>query len=143
MSSPIVSIPSWRATHSEASLKGREGADPTVAGRSSAPGPSTADALALLSHFELAERLVQVWIRNQRNLDRLKELGASIKRADRRLASSRPGRRIVEAHRERLLAERSAVLSQLRADERVASALVDETDARRQTLGERPQAFTA
>lgn len=84
-----------------------------------------------LSHFELAERLVQVWIRNRRNLNRLEELEARIEAVDRRLAASKPGRRIVEAHRERLLAERWEVLRRLRADGRLTGVLVDEFETRR------------
>ena len=133
MASPIVFNPNWRAAHPETSSEECGGADPTLARR----------ALALLSHFELAERLVQVWIHNQRNLNRLKELGAMIGEADRRLDSSKPGRRLVEARRERLLAERSATLLQLRVNERLASALVDEIEARRRAAGERPHAVTA
>lgn len=84
-----------------------------------------------LSHFELAERLVQVWIRNRRNLNRLEELEARIEAVDRRLAASKPGRRIVEAHRDRLLAERWEVLRRLRADGRLTGVLVDEFETRR------------
>lgn len=84
-----------------------------------------------LSHFELAERLVQVWIRNRRNLNRLEELEARIEAVDRRLAASKPGRRIVEAHRDRLLAERWEVLRRLRADGRLTGVLVDELETRR------------
>src|SRR5690606_35292412 len=95
----------------------------------SASSPLAARALADLTHFELAERLVQVWIRNQRNLRRLEELEARIEGANRRLASSERGRALVEAHRERPRTERLAILLRLRADDRLASALLDEFEA--------------
>lgn len=102
-----------------------------VARLGSAVGAAEVSASPSLSHFELAERLVQVWIRNRRNLNRLEELEARIEAADRRLASARPGRRIVEAHRERLLAERWEVLRRLRADGRLTGFLIDEFETRR------------
>lgn len=140
---PPLPIPilNWReARRGVSSLEG-DGSDPS---------PPNADAIATtpvsaagLTHFELAERLVQVWIRNQRNLNRLEELGARIEKAERRWASTNRGRALVEAHRLRLEAKRRAVLLRLRGDDRLASALLEEIEARRRVPGESPRAFSA
>jgi len=143
MSSPTISIPSWRGAQSGVSPGEREGSRPSNAGVISASSPLAARALADLTHFELAERLVQVWIRNQRNLRRLEELEARIEGANRRLASSERGRALVEAHRERPRTERLAILLQLRADDRLASDLLDEFESRRRTSSESSRAFSA
>lgn len=143
MSSPTVSISSWRGAQSGVSPGERDGFDPSNAGVISASSPPAARALADLTHFELAERLVQVWIRNQRNLRRLEELEARIEGANRHLASSDRGRPLVESYRERPRAERLALLLQLRADDRLASVLLDEFEARRRASDKTPRAFTA
>ena len=143
MSSPTVSIPSWRGAQSGVSPGERGGSRPSNAGVISASSPLAARALTDLTHFELAERLVQVWIRNQRNLNRLEELEARIERAKHRPASSDPGGPLMEGREERPRAERLAILLQLRADDRLASALLDEFEARRRASDQRPRAFTA
>lgn len=145
MSSIVHQVLSRRAARFGVSVE-RNGGDESKTGEG-APAFWVEAAIDLvpssLSHFELAERLVQVWLRNRRNLNRLEELEVRIGVADRRLASSRPGRRVVEAHRERLLAQRWEILGRLRADARLAEALVNEFEARGGPRGDVALAPTA
>lgn len=115
----------------------------TGAGAALTSRPSAASALASLTHFELAERLVQIWIRNQRNLNRLEELEARIEQTERHGASAvAEGSRGGES-RPNPGFERLAILLRLRSDDRLASALLDEFEARRRANDARPRAFTA
>ena len=83
-----------------------------------------------LSTFELADRLVQAWSRNERRLGELDGLDSGIAAARRRLATTDAGRGLVETHLARLLSRRAACVSAARADASLAEELSREWDAR-------------
>ena len=87
-------------------------------------------ALGTLSSFELAERLVQVWIRSDRHLRALDGLNTRLTRARRYLESAPSRRALAEGYIERLRAKRAACLAMLRSERRWALALMEESDAR-------------
>jgi hypothetical protein len=95
-----------------------------------APAGRGAGVPGALSPFDLAERLVQAWSRNERRLDDLDGLDAGIAEARRRLATTTAGRTLVEAHLARLLARRAATAASARDDAALAEELSREWDAR-------------
>lgn len=90
------------------------------------------DNLSALSHFELADQLVQIWIRNDRHLSKLDELKDQIEAARRYLSSAKSHRILGEAYLGRLQEKRSQCLLHVCSDRRLAVALVRESEARRQ-----------
>jgi len=91
---------------------------------------ATDGLLGALSSFELAERLVQVWIRSDRHLRTLEGLNTRLTRARRYLDSAASRRALGEAYVERLRAKRAACLAMLGAERREALALMKESEAR-------------
>lgn len=89
-----------------------------------------AGAAGALTSFELAERLVQVWIRSDQHLRTLNDLNAKLAVARRYLASTGPNRALGGAYLERLRDKRARCLAHLRAERRTALALMKESDAR-------------
>lgn len=87
-------------------------------------------AVRALSPYELADRLVQAWGRNERRLGELEALDSGVAADRRRLATTSSGRDLVEAHLARLLARREACVAAARADARLAEELSREWDAR-------------
>lgn len=86
--------------------------------------------LGALSSFELAERLVQVWIRSDQHLRTLGGLNEQLTRARRYLDSAPPRRALGAAYVERLREKRAACLAMLKSERRTALALMGESDAR-------------
>ena len=95
-----------------------------------ATSPGRGGATRELSTFELADRLVQAWSRNERRLGELDGLDSGIAAARRRLATTDAGRGLVETHLARLLSRRAACVSAARADASLAEELSREWDAR-------------
>ena len=91
---------------------------------------ATDGVLGALSSFELAERLVQVWIRSDQHLRTLGSLNDRLTRARRYLASAAPRRELGAAYVERLREKRASCLELLRSERRTALALMKESDAR-------------
>ena len=91
---------------------------------------ATDGVLGALSSFELAERLVQVWIRSDQHLQTLNDLNVRLTRARRHLASAPARPALGGAYVERLRAKRAACLAMLRSERRTALALMQESDAR-------------
>jgi hypothetical protein len=89
-----------------------------------------AGAAGARSSFELAEQLVQVWIRSDRHLRTLNDLNNKLAVARRYLASTSPNRALGGAYLERLRDKRARCLAHLRAERRTALALMKESDAR-------------
>lgn len=104
-------------------------ADSTARARCGSCVRATGAARAL-SSFELAERLVQVWIRSDQHLRTLNELNAKLAVARRYLASTSPNRALGGAYLERLRAKRAYCLVLLRSERRAALSLMQESDAR-------------
>lgn len=89
-----------------------------------------AGGLGVLSSFELAERLVQVWIRSDQHLRTLDALNDRLTRVRRYLTSTHPHRTLGAAYLERLRDKRARCLALLRSERRTAIALMTESDAR-------------
>ena len=85
-----------------------------------ATSPGRGGATRELSTFELADRLVQAWSRNERRLGELDGLDSGIA----------AGRGLAEAHLARLLSRRAACVAAARADASLAEELSREWDAR-------------
>ena len=99
--------------------------------RKSVEPAATVNAYRHLTTFELADRLVEAWSRNQRRLESLDAIDAGIASARRHLAS--PGGRQVGVARTRLAllsARRQACAAEAEADRRLAEALVREWESR-------------
>lgn len=92
--------------------------------------PAATDSPGTLSSFELAERLVQAWIRSDQHLRTLDGLNARLTRTRRYLDSAPPRRALAEAYVERLRQKRAACLAMLEAERRTALGLMRESDAR-------------
>lgn len=95
-----------------------------------ATSPGRGGEIRELTTFDLADRLVQAWSRNERRLGELDVLDSSIASARRRLATTAAGRGLVEAHLARLLSRRAACAAEARADASLAQELSREWDAR-------------
>ncbi|APW62376.1 hypothetical protein [Paludisphaera borealis] len=89
-----------------------------------------AGVMGTLSSFELAERLVQVWIRSDQHLRTLDDLNDKLAVARRYLASATPHRALAGAYLERLRDKRTRCLAHLRSERRTALALMKESDER-------------
>jgi hypothetical protein len=89
-----------------------------------------AGVVGALSSFELAERLVQVWIRSDQHLRTLNDLNDKLAVARRYLASANSHRALGGAYLERLRDKRARCLAHLRSERRTALALMKESDAR-------------
>lgn len=79
-----------------------------------------------LSNFELADRLVHAWCRNERRLGTLDVLAQDIASLRRRLDVPGGLRAIADARLQQLIAKREDCLIEAQADERLAAALVQE-----------------
>ena len=106
------------------------------AGRGNAAFPlvgasTTLEMVRGLSHFELADRLVQVWTRNEGRIEALDAIRERIALTRRHLASSQGRVELGEAYLRRLLDKQEACLAAIRADRRLATAVVRELEARR------------
>jgi hypothetical protein len=82
------------------------------------------------SSFELAERLVQVWIRSDGHLRTLRDLNEKLTAARRYLASANANRALGGAYLERLRDKRARCLALLNAERRTALSLMAESEAR-------------
>jgi len=82
------------------------------------------------SSFELAERLVQVWIRSDGQLRTLRDLNEKLAATRRYLASANANRALGGAYLERLRDKRARCLAHLHTERRTAMALMAESEAR-------------
>ena len=91
-----------------------------------------AGGLGVLSSFELAERLVQVWIRSDQHLRTLDALNDRLTRVRRYLDFDSPPHRTLGARRTWSGCDdkRARCLALLRSERRTAIALMTESDAR-------------
>jgi hypothetical protein len=92
-------------------------------------GPAACE-LDALSSFELAERLVQVWIRSDQQLKTLNDLNEKLTAVRGYLASANPNAALGGAYLERLRDRRARCLARLHCERRSALALMGECDAR-------------
>jgi len=83
-----------------------------------------------LSNFELADRLVHAWCRNERRLGRLDVLAEDIASVRRRLTTPGGTRGLAQARLQQLIGKREELLAEAQADERLAAALVQEWRSR-------------
>ena len=97
------------------------------------PGAEPTTVLKMVqgwTRLELADRLVQIWVRGEERLGELDALGARIRETRRRLAATKDSRGLAEAYLGRLLARRDACRAEARADRRAAAALRQELAGR-------------
>lgn len=83
-----------------------------------------------LTNFELADRLVHVWCRNERRLGKLDVMAEGIASLRRRLTIPGASRGLSQTKLQQLIATREECLAEAQADERLAAALVQEWQAR-------------
>lgn len=91
---------------------------------------SLLDRVRGLSSFELADRLVHAWCRNERRLGRLDVLAEDIASLRRRLGVPGGSRGLADARLQQLITRREECLAEAHADERLAAALVQEWQSR-------------
>ncbi|WP_165064977.1 hypothetical protein [Paludisphaera rhizosphaerae] len=91
---------------------------------------SLLDHVRGLSNFDLADRLVHVWCRNERRLGKLDVLAEDIASIRRRLATPGASRGLAEAKLQQLIDTREECLAEAHSDERLAAALVQEWRSR-------------